>query len=685
MNFRNFFAEARRRNIYKVAVAYTFVAWVLTQVSTQVFPIFAIPNWLVRWIILLLILAFPAVLVLSWAFEFTSEGIKRTGDVPPQESIRHRTGRLLTAVIVIVAFIASGLLVFRYTRSDSDRILASISEKSIAVLPFENLSEEKASAFFASGIYDEIVTALAKISELRVASRGSAAHYQSSSQDLTEIARALGVTHVLKGSVQKAGDRVRINIQLIRGASNTPLWAKSYDRRLEEIFAIEAEIARNVADALRLALSTEEAARVERKPTENGNAYVLYLRARTYQTSASGLLEDYLNAARFYAEAIELDPKFALARARLSATLAYVYQEFQPTAANRSRALAEAEEALRLRPDLGEAHLARGLCYYWLDKNYDGALRELALASLFLPNDSDVDAAIAYISRRRGQWKAARQRLQEILDRDPGYGQIAEELSFTNFHLRDWEAALASGDRAVALAPDSPIVVIYRRYVDFWSQGNLAPLHASLARIPAGVDPDGVATLARWDCAMIERDFNAADRIVAAYPHQSLQIFLGPPLPKSYLLGSIALARGEAEKAHALFEAARPALETEVGSHPGDPFRRAYLGLLYSYLGRRDDALREGRGAVELLPESRDAADGPIPAALLALILARAGEADQALAMIERLLKTPGPVDLFEASITLPDLRLRWQWDPLRNQPRFQEIVAGPEPKTIYQ
>jgi TolB-like protein/Flp pilus assembly protein TadD len=687
MNFQNFLAELRRRNIYRVAVAYAFVAWLLIQITTQVFPFFDIPNSFVRFVIFLLMLAFPVVLVLSWVFEFTPEGLKRTEEVPPHESITHHTGRLLTAITVVVAFLAASLLVLRHALSDSAKapaLAAPISEKSIAVLPFENLSEEKASAFFASGIHDEVLIALAKIGGLKVISRSSTALYQNSSQDLTEIARALGVAHILKGSVQKSGKRLRVNVQLIHPASDVHLWGESYDRGVEEIFAVEAEIARNVANALRLALSTDEVTRVERKPTRNGNAYILYLRARAYQTSASGLLGDYVNAARLYTEAIELDPKFALARARLSACLSYIHQEFQPTAENRVRALAEAEEALRLRPDAGEAHLARALCYYWLDKNYEGALRELALASLFLPNDSDVDATIAYISRRRGQWSEAHRRLVQVFARDPANAQIAEELSFTDLHLRDWDAARRWGDRAVELAPDSPIVTIYRRYLEFWSQGNLAPLNASLAAIPESNDPDGVVTLARWDSAMIERDFTAAEKAVAACRVDSVQIFMGAPLPKSYLLGSIALARGETEKARALFDIARPTLEAEVGSHPGDSIRRAYLGMLYTYLGRREDALREGRGAVELLREAQDAADGPFPAALLALILARNGAADEALALIERLLATPGPVDLFEASITVPDLRLRWQWDPLRNNPRFQKIVAGPEPKTIY-
>ena len=547
------------------------------------------------------------------------------------------------------------------------------------------MSEEKANAFFASGIQGEILTALAKISGLRVISRISTANYQSAPENLAQIARALGVANILEGTVQKVANKDHINVQLIQADTNTDLWAESYDRQTEDIFGVEAEVAQSIAQSLRGALSPEEKARVATAPTANSDAYLLYLRARDYQTRASGILSDYANAAQLYAQAIELDPNFALARSRLSATLAFIYQQYQPTAANRDRARSEAEQALHLRPDLGEAHLARALCLYWLDKDYAAALHELQTTAQLLPNDSAVESTIAYIHRRRGQWREARAGLERALRLDPRNGQIAEEIAFTDYHLRDWPAAIRSGDRAVALAPDLPTVLIFRRYVDFWSRGDLEPLRNALTTIPNEQDPDGSVTLVRWDAAMIARDFPTAERIVANCPLDVVQPNFGPPLPKSYLLGSIALARGDANAARPLFAQALPGFEAESAAGPQDAPRHAYLGLLYAYLDRPNDALHEGRRAVELLPESHDATDGPAMSCLLALIFARTNQPNEAIPMLQRLLTTPGAVDNFEASMTLADLRLRWQWDALRADPRFQQILAGPEPETVYQ
>ena len=494
----SFFAELKRRNVYKVAVAYAVVAWLLIQIATQVFPFFEIPHWAVRLIVLLLLLGFPFAAILAWVYELTPEGIRRVDEVAPDASLTRRTGRKLVAITVVLAALAAALLVFQLLRpkaaatafvSHPPAAAAAarpIPEKSIAVLPFANLSSDKENAFFASGIQDEILTALAKISGLKVISRTSTARYEATPADLPEIARALGVANILEGSVQKAGDKVHINVQLIRADTDAHLWAQSYDRDLANIFSVEGEVAQSIAESLRTALSPEEKAQVETKPTANGDAYVLYLRGREYQTSASALLGDYENAIRLYTAAIELDPSFALARAQLSICLAFVYQQYQPTAANRQRAQTEADEALRLQPQSGEAHLARALCFYWLDKDYDAALQELAVTGGFLPNDSDVESSIAFINRRRGQWIEARARLQRVLEHDPRNGQIAEELSFTDYHLRDWAAATRSGDRAVALAPELPLVLIYRHYVDFWGRGDLAPLRAALAKIPSG-------------------------------------------------------------------------------------------------------------------------------------------------------------------------------------------------------
>ena len=559
------------------------------------------------------------------------------------------------------------------------------SEKSIAVLPLENLSAEPDNAFFADGIQDDVLASLAKIKDLKVISRSSVMSYRNAAtRNLREIGQQLGVAHVLAGSVRRAANRVLVNVELVDTRDGRQLWAERYDRTLADSLTLQGELATEIAAALRATLSPEDKAQMAAKPTNDPEAYLLYLRGREAQTSAAGLLGDYLRAARLYEEAIARDPGFALARARLSATCSYLFQNSQPTAANRDRARAEADAALRLRPDLGEAHLAHALCLYWLDKNYDAALAELAIAGRLLPNDTDVEATIAYIARRQGRWREARERLGRVLEHDPRNGQIAMEITLTNFHLRDWSAAIRAGDRAVALAPDSPYVVITRRYLDFWSRGDLGPLRAALAAFPPGTDPDGVVSQARWDVAMIERDFPAAERAVRECALDPLLLYVGVPMPKSYLLGCVAAARGDAAAARRFFEAALPFFESEAQANPWDAFRHGQLGLLHAHLGRPEDAVREGRRAVELLPESRDAHDSPQISAFLALILARCGQNDEALALLDRLLRTPGPTDHYAASITLPELRVRWQWDVLRGDPRFQKILTSPEPATGY-
>ena len=562
-------------------------------------------------------------------------------------------------------------------------VAPAASDKSIAVLPFDNLSSDKENAFFAQGIQDEIITTLSKISGLRVISRTSTAHYKSAPENLPEIARDLRVSNILEGSVQKAGDRVHINVQLIKAETDAHLWAQSYDRQLIDIFAVEAEVAKQIADALSTTLSPQEKARVETKPTDNPDAYVLYLRGREYQTRPDNFLQDFRSAAHFYEQAIALDPNFALAHARLSAVTSQIYHWFEPTEANKQKAHAEAIESLRLQPNLGEGHSALGLYLYYEEADYEGALREFALASKALPNDGDVGLYIAAVQRRRGHWAeaiAAYQRAEAI---DPRNQVTLYDASQTYFGLRDWSNALRGLDRVLQLAPDSVNVKIQRGYTEFFAKGNTAPIKAALESIPANVDPDGVVTFARWDVSLMDRDPAAAERALAACRLEAITSQPGTPLPKSYLQGCIDLVRNDTARAQIDFEAARPALEKTVADSPQDSTRHAQLGLLYAFMGRKEDALREGRRAVELLPIARDVIEGAIAQAFQALIFARTGETDKAISEIERLLTTPFALDYADDSITLSDLRTRWEWDPLRNDPRFQKILAIPEPKTI--
>jgi serine/threonine-protein kinase len=322
---------------------------------------------------------------------------------------------------------------------------------------------------------------------------------------------------------------------------------------------------------------------------------------------------------------------------------------------------------------------------YWTQKDYEAALRELEIAGRLLPNEAEIQATIGYIRRRQGRWRDALSTLSQILNRDPRNASVAHEYVRTLCAVRDWANAIPAAERALALAPDSPVIIINARYVSFWSKGDLQPLRAALAELPPSIDPDGTVTVARCDTALLARDFAAAETAVSSRGDRVIISALQVPSPKEYLLGCIALARGDAARSRLLFEKVRPQFETEVAATPLDSFRHAQLGLLYAYLGRKEDAVREGQRAVELTPETKDALIGPMFSAVLAMIYAQVAEADRAIALIERLVTTPGSVgNSYEASLTLQDLRHRWQWDPLRKDPRFQKILAGPEPKTNY-
>ena len=688
MNFSGFFTELKRRNVYKVAVAYAIVAWLLIQVATQVFPFFEIPNWAIRLVVLLLVLGFPIAVILAWAFELTPEGIKRTEEVSPNESNKPQRGRKLTLLFVLMALIAAGLLIFQFTRkvnvapSNRPEVVAN-NNKSIAVLPFENLSSDKENAFFAQGIQDEIITTLSKISGLRVISRTSTARYQSQPENLAQIARELRVANVLEGSVQKSGGRVHINVQLIQAETDSHLWAQSFDRELTDIFSVEGEVAKKIADSLRATLSPQERARVETKPTNNADAYVFYLRGREYQTRPDNFLHDFQNAAQLFEQALALDPNFALAHARLSAVISQIYHWFEPTQARKEKARAEALESLRLQPNLGEGHLALGLYLYYTEANYEGALREFELAMQALPNDADVGLYTAAVKRRQGRSDEAIAAYERAESLDPRNQIVLYDASQTYFGLRDWENALRGMDRVLELAPNSANVKIQRAYIEFYWKGSTAPIEAALRSIPADVDPDGAVTFNRWDACLMERDPAGAEKAVAACRSVTVGSQQGVPLPKSYLQGCIDLVRGDKARAQLDFEAARPALEKVVADSPQDGVRHGQLGLLYAFMGRKEDALREARRAVELKPVSADVIDGGIVQGFQTLIYARVGEADKAISELARVLTTPFAVDYAQESISLSDLRTRWEWDPIRNDSRFQKILTGPEPKTV--
>lgn len=684
MNPRNFFAELQRRNVYKVGVAYGVVAWLLIQIATQVFPFFEIPNWCVRLVIVLVALGFPVAVILAWAYELTPEGIKRESDLPLQHPANPRRGQRLNVLITAVLLCLISLLVFQRFRRGDGGSASGAPDKSIAVLPFDNFSDDKENAFFADGIQDDILTSLAKIHDLKVISRTSVMPYRGANQkNLRQIAEALGVANVLEGSVRRGENRVVVTVQLINARNDHHIWANRYDRPLADSLGLQGELAAEIAAELSATLSPEEKARVETKPTENADAYVLYLKARGYESNPDRLFEDYRVAERLYGEAILHDPAFALAHARLSATIARIYHWFDSTDDRKTRMKTEAEKALRLRPDLGEGHLALGLYFYWTEANYEKALEEFGIAAAALPNDSDVGYFTAAIRRRQGRWNDNLELLKKSQTIDPGNANVAEEIAYTYSFLHDWPEATRTQDRVIALAPDSINAKVVRAYLDFWSRGSIATLREALEQIPPGVDPSGLVTRARWDMAMIQRDYPAAAQALMSCPLDQFQSG-GQPTPKSFYQGCTALARGDEAAARTGFATTLIVFEAAVQQAPDNALRHANLGLVYAFLGRKDEAIREGRRAVGLMPDAKDAVFGPWMTGYLAMIYARVGEPDSALQLLDHLLVSPGPLDNTNCSVSKNDLRERWQWDPLRNDPRFQKLLGPPPPETIY-
>ena len=590
-----------------------------------------------------------------------------------------RWRRLSLQVGAAVAFlvVVGGGWLWSSSRGKANR---ATPDKSIAVLPFENFSDDKANAFFADGIQDDILTSLAKIRDLRVISRTSTERYRGSkeSHNLPEIAKVLGATNVLEGSVRREGNRIVVNVQLIDARHDRHLWAHRYDRTVADSLGLQGELAREIADALQATLTPEEAARVDRKPTDNPRAYELYLQARQYEFNPDTFLQDYRTAEQLYVQAITLDPKFAVAHARLAVTRARIYHFYEPTDAWRKAAQGEARLALQLQPTLGEGHYALGLCYYWFDRNYTDALREFDIARALLPNDTSVPFHIAAIRRRQGHWQETITDYLAILTRDPQNANVVRDLLYVYCAMRDWDNAEATAERLVALAPDSLNAKAQIGYVEFWKNGSTARLKSEMAAVPPGKDPDGAVTSARFDASMINRDAAEADRAIAASPLDTLSYFNGVDTPRSFFLGAIALLRGDQATATQELEKTRDFFGSLVRQSPDVPDRHAFLGLVCAFLGEKERAIQEGTRAVELRPESVDALDGALFNGVLALIYARTGENARAIALLQHLLSIPGAVDSANYSITANDLKFRWEWDPIRNDPAFQALLTAP-------
>jgi TolB-like protein/Tfp pilus assembly protein PilF len=592
-----------------------------------------------------------------------------SSSIPPRKYV------LIAAAALLIAVASFGVWLY-FKQSE---VTSLVLEKTIAVLPFQNFSPDKDNAFFADGVQDDILTSLAKIKDLRVISRSSVMKFRDvAEQNLRQIGKTLGVANVLEGSVRREGDRVVVNVQLINAQNARQIWANRYDRTLADSLGLQGELASEIADALRATLSTDEQARVTAKPTQNPDAYVFYLRANQISRNPDTLLEDYKTAEQLYMQAIALDPNFALAHARLASVCAEIFHYYQPTEDWKNKARTEAQIALRLQPNLAEAHFALGQCIYWMDQDYDRALEQFDVAARLAPSNGDIGRLIAAIKRRQGKWRQSLEEYERVAKLDPQNPNTIRELIFTNTAMRRWPEAAQLVEQLRAMAPTSIVAKIQRGYVEFWWKGDTSLLKSLLNQVPPGVDPDGGVTAVRWEVAMLDRDYAAARRAIDASTAKELSYTGEGSTPRSFFEGSIALAQGDAVGAQKHFKEAAPILENAVKEAPLSAIRRANLGWLYAFMGRKEDAIREGRQAVEMKPESKDAVDGVIVNCYLALIYARVGEKDLALTLLERLIKTPGAVDSVDYSITINDLKHRWEWDPIRSDPRFQKLLGQP-------
>src|SRR5438477_4939238 len=678
MNPHNFFAELKRRNVYKVAISYAVVGWLGIQIATQVFPFFEIPNWAIRLAVLAIVIGFPIALVIAWAFELTPEGLKRTEDVGLAVARQQPRDRAWIFVVIIAGAMSVGLFFLgRITAPSKQKGVNEVSPKSIAVLPFENRSEDKANAYFAEGIQDEILTRLSKIADLKVISHTTTQHYKSAPGNLPEIGRQLGVDHIVEGSVQKSGDAVRVNVQLIKAANDSHLWADTFDRKLTDIFSVESEVAKAIADQLRAKLTGQEEQVIAAKPTDNPEAYDAYLRGLAYSLKTSFTPANALGAQKYLKEAVRLDPKFALAWALLSYTDAVGYRTatLQPTVALRAEARQAAETALTLQPNLGEAVHAKGYYHYSCLKDYDTAVRYFEQARQLLPNSSRIPESLAYVERRRGQWDQSEGYFNEAERLDPRNVPMLGQHAGSYINLRRFPEALRKVDQVLNIIPDDVDALAQKASIA-QLEGDLQRAAALLAPLHPGAD-DSPAFETQVYQAILERNPGPVIprlKEVLAKPDPALGYFIGE---LRFWLGWAQEVAGNHAAAQESWKQARSELEPFLKEQPENWILIGDLAL--TNMGLRDKAAAFAfvEKGMMVVPIEKDALDGPAPIEILARVAAGMGERDRAIAVLQKLLSTPyeSPLDS-NVPLTPALLRLDPMFDPLRNDPRFQKLCV---------
>src|SRR5438874_1633690 len=656
-----FFEEVKRRKVYRVAAAYIIVAGGIIQILSATFPAWELPPWSLRLVILLLLVGFPIALILAWAYDITPQGIRATPETTaPRTGRRRNIIMLITTGVVISA--ATGFFLM-------PRLAAHKVDKSIAVLPFENLSDEKENAYFADGIQDDVLTNLSKISDLRVISRTSVMQYRGRPTNLREIGKALGVSNILEGSVRRSRNKVRVNVQLIDANTDEHLWANDYDRDLTDIFAIQSDLAGKIANALQAKLSPAEKSQMTRKPTENGEAYLAFFQAH----DLSCAFEDSVKlkqSEQLYQRAIDLDPNFALALARYSQLESWMLRTHEGTSEHREKVRSLAERALQLQPDLPEAHLALGFCYYYGDNNYDAALREFEIAQRGLPNESEVYLAIGAIQRRQGKWVESTANLEKAASLNPKDTWPLQNLSFNYQMLRDFRKANQTIDRALALDPKAFSLLEVKSKLAIVENGDFGVAERALAALQSANISNAEklkAANARADIFLLERKYQEGLQAAENLPDDQIAAFPGHLWSKYYYIGFARKALHDDTGARAAFLKAKTTLEDQLKRSPDNPDIHIQLAKVLAFLSEKDSALAEAQRATELMPQC-DALGGLEIMSGVAEVYATLGENDRAIEILDGLLSRP-------SGVTAQALKVNPIWDPLRNDPRFQGLI----------
>ncbi|NQV30894.1 MAG: hypothetical protein HQ508_08405 [Candidatus Marinimicrobia bacterium] len=654
--------ELRNRRVFRVATVYLGSGFVTLEAADMILPRLGLPDWTVTFIMVLLGLGFPIALGLAWTFQFTPEGLKRSPKTGEEQSpdAKPLTGNLI--IIVLLALILGVLVYPRVFETKAETYSSEAStliqgSNSVAVLPFTPFNKTAEDQSFADGVHDDILTQLSKIAALKVISRTSVLQYQGSKMPLPEIARELGVENILEGSVRRAGDQIRIVAQLINAKTDEHVWAETYDRKYTDIFAIQSDVAQQIAKALKATLTPQEKEYIEAKPTDNQEAWELYIRGATLYIASVVNVDSVIS---IFNQAIQLDPNFLLPYTKLVRIHAYKYFDgtgTDPTPERLANARTTLDKAIAINSNAPETYLAQGYFFYYGSRDYERALEAFALAQESQPNNSDLFAATAYVNRRLGRWEEARENIEKAVSLDPNNVIKVKEARDTAFRMRDYSSTANYLERLSAIYSGKDVRVESMRYfLEFRRSANLEKMQTVLDQLLEKFDAAELLSLQMWQ-AYYSRDYKAG-----------LELIKEDSTATNWLMAEWLRLNGKVDMARAYYDSARIELESKLKDNPENWSTCSDLGSAFSRLGKFEEAIKWGKKSVVLMPLSRDALIGSDALTFLMYIYLDSGYVYEALNLLEECLSIPG-------TLSVSELKLDNEYDSLRLNPRFQKLL----------